>query len=321
VYKTLSHAPDLVTRIIRAHCGNVMDVVMKRKNNPVRETAKSIILITIGIFSASFGLKGFLLPNQFIDGGVTGISLLVKYTTALPLSLLIFAINVPFIVLAFLRISRTFAVKTLLAIAGLSVVLALIDFPVITDDKLLTAIFGGLFLGAGVGFSVRGGGVLDGTEILALYLTRRLEASIGDMILIFNILIFLAAAFFLGIEPALYSILTYLAASRTIDYLVEGIEEYTGISIISENSSKVRRAMMTKLGRGITIYKGKRSFIGKKADLDGVTDLEIIFTIVTKLEISKVKKIVNDVDENAFIYCFPISQAKGGVLKKRPLHE
>ena len=281
---------------------------------------KSALLIIAGIFSASFGLKGFLLPNQFIDGGVTGISLLVNYTTGLPLSMLIFAINVPFIILAYTQISRIFALKTLLAIVGFSFILAFVEFPIITDDKLLTAVFGGLFLGGGVGLSVRGGSVLDGTEILALWLASKVEASIGDMILAFNILIFSAAAFFLGIEPALYSILTYIAASKTIDYLVEGIEEYTGISIISEKSNKVKLALMTRFGRGITIYKGKRSMIGKKADIDGAADLEIIFTIVTKLEISRVKKIVNDVDEKAFIYCFPISQAKGGVLKKRPLH-
>lgn len=281
---------------------------------------KGALLIIVGIFSASFGLKGFLLPNQFIDGGVTGISLLVNYTTGLPLSVLIFAINVPFIILAYTQISRIFALKTLLAIAGLSVVLAFVEFPIITDDKLLTAVFGGLFLGGGVGLSVRGGSVLDGTEILALWVANKVEASIGDMILAFNIVIFSAAAFFLGIEPALYSILTYIAASKTIDYLVEGIEEYTGISIISEKSNKVKLALMTRFGRGITIYKGKRSMIGKKADIDGAADLEIIFTIVTRLEISRVKKIVNDVDEKAFIYCFPISQAKGGVLKKRPLH-
>ncbi len=293
---------------------------MKENGSSALYHLKGTLLIIVGIFSASFGLKGFLLPNHFIDGGVTGISLLVNYTTSLPLPVLIFAINVPFIILAFTQISRIFALKTLLAIAGLSFVLAFVEFPIITDDKLLTAVFGGLFLGAGVGLSVRGGSVLDGTEILALWMTSKVEASIGDMVLAFNVLIFVTAAFFLGIEPALYSILTYLAASKTIDYVVEGIEEYTGVSIISEKSNKVKLALMTRLGRGITIYKGKRSMIGKKADIDGVADLEIIFTIVTKLEISRVKKIVNDVDENAFIYCFPISQAKGGVLKKRPLH-
>jgi uncharacterized membrane-anchored protein YitT (DUF2179 family) len=287
----------------------------------VKESIRSIFLIVLGIFSAAFGLKGFLIPNHFIDGGVTGISLLLSFTTNMPLSFLIFIINIPFIVLGFSQISRHFAIKALAAIAGLALVLATVNFPVITHDKLLIAIFGGLFLGAGVGFSVRGGGVLDGTEILALYIWRKSDTSIGDMIMIFNVVIFSCAAFILGIETALYSILTYLAASKTIDYLVEGVEEYTGVTIISEKSSKVKRILMTKLGRGLTIYKGKRSMIGKQADVEGIADMEIIFTIVTKLEIGKVKKLVNEVDENAFIYYFPISNAKGGVLKRRPLHE
>jgi len=286
-----------------------------------KENIKSTIFIILGIFSASFGLKGFLIPNQFIDGGVTGISLLISFSSKIPLPILIFIINVPFIILGYSQISKHFAFKAFAAIAGLALVLAFIDFPVITHDKLLIAIFGGLFLGAGVGLSVRGGGVLDGTEILALYIWRRSETSIGDMIMIFNVIIFSCAAFILGIESALYSILTYLAASKTIDYIVEGVEEYTGVTIISEKSSKVKVLLMTKFGRGLTIYKGKRSMIGRHADLDGVADMDIIFTIVTKLEIGKVKKLVNEVDENAFIYCFPISNAKGGVLKKRPLHE
>lgn len=290
-------------------------------SSTVKENFKSILLIVLGIFSASFGLKGFLIPNEFIDGGVTGISLLLSFTTEIPLSFLIFSINLPFIILGYNQISRTFAIRAFAAIAGLSVVLAIVPFPVITHDKLLIAIFGGIFLGAGVGFSMRGGGVLDGTEILALYIWRKREISVGDVVLAFNIVIFACAAFILGIEPALYSILTYLSASKTIDYLVEGFEEYTGVTIISEKSSKVKRILMTRFGRGITIYKGKKSIIGKGADIDGVADTDIIFTIVTKLEISKVKKLVNEVDANAFIYCTPVSHTKGGVLKKRPLHD
>ena len=290
-------------------------------SSTVKENFKSILLIVLGIFSASFGLKGFLIPNEFIDGGVTGISLLLSFTTEIPLSFLIFSINLPFIILGYNQISRTFAIRAFAAIAGLSVVLAIVPFPVITHDKLLIAIFGGIFLGAGVGLSMRGGGVLDGTEILALYIWRKREISVGDVVLAFNIVIFACAAFILGIEPALYSILTYLSASKTIDYLVEGFEEYTGVTIISEKSSKVKRILMTRFGRGITIYKGKKSIIGKGADIDGVADTDIIFTIVTKLEISKVKKLVNEVDANAFIYCTPVSHTKGGFLKKRPLHD
>lgn len=295
--------------------------VSKKLKKAITENIKGIFFIILGIFSASFGLKGFLLPNQFIDGGVTGISLLIAHSSGLPFSILIFLINLPFIVLAYIQISKVFAIKTFIAIACLSVVLALISFPVITHDKLLIAIFGGLFLGAGVGLSVRGGSVLDGTEIMALYLGRKIEASIGDLILIFNVIIFLSAAFLLGVEPALYSILTYLAASKTIDFIVEGLEEYTGVTIISDKYPKIKRALMTRLGRGITIYKGKKSIIGKNAELEGISDQEILFTIVTKLEIAKIKKLVDDIDENAFMYYFPISNARGGVLKKRPLHE
>ncbi len=287
----------------------------------LKENLKSFGLIILGIFSASFGLEGFLIPNQFIDGGVTGISLLVSFASGFPLPLLIFIINLPFIILGYSQISKTFAFRAFIAIAGLAFVLSTVNFPVITHDKVLIAIFGGLFLGAGVGFSVRGGGVLDGTEILALYVWRKSETSIGDMIMAFNVIIFSCSAFILGIEPALYSILTYITASKTIDYIVEGVEEYTGVTIISEKSSRVKRILMTKFGRGLTIYKGKRSLIGKKADVENVADIEIVFTIVTRLEIGKVKKLVSEVDENAFIYCFPVSNAKGGVLKKRPLHE
>jgi uncharacterized membrane-anchored protein YitT (DUF2179 family) len=286
----------------------------------LKENIRSLLLIILGIFSASFGLKGFLLPNHFIDGGVTGISLLVSITTKIPLSILIFLINVPFIILAYFQISKTFAFKTFLAIVGLAIVLALVEFPTITEDKLLIAIFGGIFLGAGVGLSVRGGSVLDGTEIMALYVGRKTENSIGDMVLVFNVIIFLSGAFILGVEPALYSILTYMAASRTIDYLVEGVEEYTGVTIISEKNARIKRALVTKLGRGVTVYRGKRTLIGKHAEQDGVSEMEILFTIVTKLEIGKVKKLINDIDEHAFIYYFPISNAKGGVLKRRPLH-
>jgi len=286
----------------------------------LKDNIRSLLLIILGIFSASFGLKGFLLPNHFIDGGVTGISLLVSITTKIPLSILIFLINVPFIILAYFQISKTFAFKTFLAIVGLAIVLALVEFPTITEDKLLIAIFGGIFLGAGVGLSVRGGSVLDGTEIMALYVGRKTENSIGDMVLVFNVIIFLSGAFILGVEPALYSILTYMAASRTIDYLVEGVEEYTGVTIISEKNARIKRALVTKLGRGVTVYRGKRTLIGKHAEQDGVSEMEILFTIVTKLEIGKVKKLINDIDEHAFIYYFPISNAKGGVLKRRPLH-
>ncbi|MBS1653477.1 MAG: YitT family protein, partial [Bacteroidetes bacterium] len=202
----------------------------------VKRQFKDIFLITLGIFSAAFGFKGFLLTNHFIDGGATGISLLLSALTKVPLYLLIIAVNIPFVLLGYKIMGRWFAVKTALAIAGLSLVLATVHFPNVTNDNLLVAVFGGFFLGAGIGFAVRGGSVIDGTEVLAIFLSRKLGATIGDIILIINVLIFSAAAYFLGIEVALYSMITYLAASKTLDFIVEGIEEYIGVTIISSHA-------------------------------------------------------------------------------------
>ena len=192
--------------------------------------------ISTGILSAAFGLESFLLPNRFIDGGVTGISLLITETTILPLYAIIFLVNLPFLLLGFKVVGKNFAIKTTIAILGLALMLALIEFPEITKDKLLVSVFGGFFLGAGIGLSIRGGGVLDGTEVLALYLSKRLGTKIGDVMIAINLIIFLAAAYMLSIESALYSMLTYLAASKTLDFVVDGIEEYTGVTIISEAS-------------------------------------------------------------------------------------
>ena len=189
---------------------------------------KDTIFILLGILAAGFGLKGFLLPNGFIDGGVTGISLLLKELTNYSLSILIVVINIPFIILGYYQIDKSFVVKSTVAIIGLAIALAVIDYPIITSDKLLVAVFGGFFLGTGIGLSVRGGSVLDGTEVLAIFFSRRTGLSIGDFVLIFNILIFLTAAIFLSLEVALYSILTYLSASKTMDFIIEGVEEYIG---------------------------------------------------------------------------------------------
>src|SRR5712664_3500745 len=223
----------------------------------LRETL-SLLLIILGIFSAAFGLKGFLLSSHFIDGGVTGISMLLADLLHRPLSILILVINLPFIALGLRQVGKIFALKSALAIAGLSLCLALVKFPDVTSDKLLTAVFGGFFIGAGIGLAIRGGAVLDGTEIATLLISKSSHLlKVGDVILILNIVIFSAAAFFLGIEPALYSMLTYFAASKTVDFLIHGVEEYTAITIISEQSEAIRRAIIRDLGRGVTVYKGR----------------------------------------------------------------
>ncbi|MGZ8842410.1 MAG: YitT family protein [Pyrinomonadaceae bacterium] len=273
----------------------------------------SIMMIIAGILSAGMGLKGFLMSSRFIDGGVTGISMLLADVVKLPLALGILLINLPFIALGFRQIGWKFALKSALAIGGLSLCLAFIRYPDVTPDKLLTAVFGGFFIGAGIGLAIRGGAVLDGTEIAALLISKSSHLlRVGDVILVLNVFIFLAAAFFLGIESALYSILTYFAASKTIDFILHGIEEYNGITIISESSDEIREALTNSLERGVTIYKGRGGFT--EADHD------ILFCVVTRLEIGKVRKLVEEIDRSAFFVVHPISDASGGIIKRRLIH-
>lgn len=276
---------------------------------------RDAFFISTGILSAAFGLESFLLPNRFIDGGVTGISLLITETTILPLYALIFLVNLPFLLLGFKVVGKNFAIKTTIAILGLTLTLALIEFPEITKDKLLVSVFGGFFLGAGIGLSIRGGGVLDGTEVLALYLSKRLGTKIGDVMIVINLIIFLAAAYMLSIESALYSMLTYLAASKTLDFVVDGIEEYTGVTIISEASESIRKMITEKLGRGLTIYNARGGY-GR----NGIhNDYEVIYTVITRLEISKLNNEITKIDPSAFVIMNSINDTRGGMVKKRAI--
>ncbi len=276
---------------------------------------KDFILILLGIFSASFGVKGFLLTNHFIDGGVTGISLLITALTSLPIGIFIICINIPFVVLAYKILDKKFAIKTACAISGLAICLATVEFPDVTKDNLLVAVFGGFFLGAGIGLSVRGGAVLDGTEVLAIYLSRKLGTTIGDIIIGINVVIFSAAAYLLSVEIALYSMITYLSASKTLDFIIEGIEEYTGVTIISARSEEIRQMVISRVGRGVTVYKGKRGF-GRHGE---TKDIDIIYTVVTRLELNKLNTEIEKIDANAFIVMNSLKDTKGGMIKKRPL--
>lgn len=280
------------------------------------QATRSAVFIIIGIFSAGFGLKSFLLPNNFIDGGATGISLLVSRILGLPLPAIILLINTPFILLGYKQIGKIFTIRTMLAISGLAICLAVVNYPPVTNDKLLVAVFGGFFLGAGIGFAIRGGGVLDGTEVLAIYVSRKTRSTIGDVILVINVLIFMSAVYFLGIEIALYSMLTYLSASKTVDFLIEGIEEYTGVTIISRKTTEIREMITHKLGRGVTVYKGTGGY-GKKGYIPD--DSEILFTVVTRLEISRLRSEIELIDDDAFVVMHSIKDTKGGMIKKRPL--
>ncbi|QJX45840.1 YitT family protein [Hymenobacter taeanensis] len=273
--------------------------------------------IVTGIFSAALGLKGFLLPNEFIDGGVTGISLLTNQLTGLSLSALIVVINIPFIIMGYYQLGKGFALRTLAAILGLALVLLVISFPVIATDKLLIAVFGGFFLGAGIGLTVRGGAVLDGTEILAVYISKKTPLSVGDIVLVINVFIFIVAAMLLSVNTALYSILAYLSAAKTMDFIIEGIEEYTGVTIISQHSDKIRLMITEKLGRGATIYMGKRGF-GSHGDQ--LESLDIIFTLVTRLEVGRLTDEIDRLDPQAFVVMSSVRDTKGGLVKRRPLH-
>lgn len=293
-------------------------IVRTKKNIIVslKNEFKNFFLITIGIFSAGFGFKGFLLTNKFIDGGATGISLLISALSDIPLYYLIPLINLPFVIMAHKTVSRNFAIKTALAILGLSLCLAYVKFPNVTNDNILVAVFGGFFLGAGIGLSIRGGAVIDGTEVLAIYLSKKLGTTIGDIIIIINVIIFSTAAYFLGIEVALYSMITYLAASKTLDFLVEGIEEYIGVTIVSSKCEEIKEMIYTKLGRGVTVYNGKKGF-GKRGLKE---DNDIIFTVITRLEVSKLNTELEKIAPNAFVVMHSVKDTKGGMIKKRPLH-
>ncbi|MCS6808052.1 MAG: YitT family protein [Bacteroidota bacterium] len=281
----------------------------------LQSAIKDAIFMALGIVAAGFGLKGFLLPNAFIDGGVTGISLLLAELTALTLPTLLVLINAPFIVLGYFQVGRAFALKSAVAICGLAYAVAVLPYPLITHDKLLIAVFGGFFLGLGIGFSVRGGAVIDGTEILAIYLTRKSSLSVGDVILGFNIIIFSVAAYLLSVETALYAILTYFAASKAVDFILEGIEEYTGVTIISSRSEEIRRMIIHTLRRGVTIYSGKRGF-GKRGEREA--EIDIIYTVITRLEVSRLQQEVDAIDPHAFVVMASIKDTKGGMIKKRP---
>ena len=283
--------------------------VQKRQLREVR----NFILIVLGALSAAMGLHGFLMSSNFIDGGVTGISMLLAKVTGMSLSLLLPVINLPFIALGYRQIGVAFAIRSTFAIGLLAVILALVHFPDVTPDLLLTSVFGGVFIGAGIGLAIRGGAVLDGTEIAALLISKRSHLlKVGDIILIINVAIFLVAIFVLGVEKALYSILTYVTAAKTLDFILYGIEQFTAITIVSEKNDQIRQRIMDDLGRGVTIYKARGGKSG--------ADQEILYCVVTRLEIGKVKSIISEADPSAFVVTHPLSDVQGGMVKRTGLH-
>jgi len=292
-----------------------IEPLVRKYEVEVSHAIKEYIFIIIGVFSAGFGLKGFLLPNSFIDGGATGISLLLENITALNLGVLLVIVNLPFIYLASKTIGNKFAIKSIIAITLLAFVVHFVNYPTITEDKLLIAVFGGFFLGLGIGMSMRGGSVIDGTEVLAIYLGRKLSLTIGDVLLLINIVIFSVGAYVLSVETALYAILTYLAAAKTVDFVVDGVEEYVGVTIISNNHKELRIMLTQKLRRACTIYAGKGGY-GTNGES---YDKDIIYTVVTRLELAKLQTEIDKIDRNAFVIMGVVKDLKGGMIKKKPM--
>ncbi len=277
-----------------------------------------ILLIVFGVIIAGFALEGFLVPNNFFDGGMTGISLLIHELYHLNLAVVIVLVNLPFIIMSRYSVSIHFALKTLLCVILLGICIYYIPYPVITDDNLLISVFGGFFLGVGIGLTMRAGCAIDGIEVLALYTWRKTSFTISEIVLALNIIIFSVAALKFGMHTALYSILTYFTASRTVDYVVEGIEAYTGVTIISGKSEIIKDRLVNELGRGITVYKGERGFLPGKFEIH--EDVDIIFTVITRLELRKLKNLVYEVDHKAFIFANTIRETSGGVIKRRHMH-
>jgi uncharacterized membrane-anchored protein YitT (DUF2179 family)/predicted metal-dependent HD superfamily phosphohydrolase len=275
---------------------------------------KEILLVVLGILSISFGLKGLLIPNHFFDGGVTGIALLIHESHHINIAFIIMMVNIPFIIFGGYQVGWQFALKTFLAIVALGLCLLFIPVECISEEKLIVSMFGGFFIGLGIGLGMHGGCALDGIEILASYTWKKMGFSFSEIILGLNCIIFVIAAYFFGLEKAFFSMLTYYVASKTIDYVVEGIEEFTGVTIVSAGKSdELKEYLVESLGKGITIYKGERGFM--KGRFSESQPCDIIYTVVTRLEVRRIKNSLHGIDPKAFIFTSSIKEATGGILK------
>lgn len=271
---------------------------------------KEYLQIIIGIILASIGLKAFLLPNGFLDGGVTGIAILLSNAFDIDISIILLAVSIPFIILGAFTISKGILIKSIISIVLLAISINLETFPIITEDKLLIAIFGGLFLGAGIGLAIRNGSVLDGSEILGIFIFDTFGISIGKTILLFNCILFGITAFLISTEVAMYSILTYIVTAKIIDLVIEGFEDFVGFTIISKEAKLIEEGLL-EMGVGATVYKGASGY-GSSGQQD---DIRIIHTVVNRIDIRKTYRLLTKIDENAFIIEFDINNVKGGVLR------
>lgn len=267
--------------------------------------------IFIGIVLTSLGLKAFLLPNGFLDGGVTGIALLVRTQVDINMSYLLVIFSIPFLILGYFTVSKRIVIKSIISILGVALFIHFENFQTITNDKLLISIFGGLLVGSGIGIAIRNGSVLDGSEILGIYLNDKLGISIGKIIMVFNIILFSITAFVISTEVALYSILTYIVAAKVTDTVIEGFEDFIGITIVSKKYDLIKVAILEELGVGLTVYKGSSGF-GSQGHTE---DFDIIHSIVNRIDIKKMYRLIHEIDTEAFIIEFDVNNVKGGVLR------
>ncbi len=279
---------------------------------------KNIILNIIGVAFITLALKGFMIPNKFLDGGVIGISILLHEITHISFGFLVLILNIPFLFLGKKLLGKTFALQSLITILLIAISMTFVHIEAVTSDRLLIALFGGCLIGIGMGFCIRSGSTADGFEILALLTTRKIGLNVYEVIFGMNTLLFLAAAWSFGITTALYSIVTYFAAIKSLDYVADGLEQYTSLHIISSKSDLIKQLIVKKFGKGITIIKGERGYLPDNFDLK--IDCDIIVTVVTRLELLRIKDEITKIDPNAFMFIQYIKEASGGILRHKKLH-
>ncbi|MDZ4747006.1 MAG: YitT family protein [Saprospiraceae bacterium] len=278
------------------------------------------ILFTVGaVLCMTFALKGFLLPKGFLDGGVTGISILLYKKLDVPVGISLILFNIPFVIVGYRKIGKSFAIQTTFAIILLVICFYLIPFEgILTEDKLLVALFGGFFVGLAIGLAIKGGGVLDGMEVVADYTHKKSGFSTSEIVMLFNTTLFIIAAIFLSTEQAMYSIVTYFTAMKISDYVVDGFEEYTALSVISSKHEKIKSIIVNDFSKAISVYKGERGYLPTSFHVKHDTD--IVMTIVTRLEIHRMRLAILEADPNAFIFIQTIKEVTGGIIKQKVKH-
>ncbi len=281
-------------------------------------SVRSFLLKIIGVVCAVIAIKGFMIPNHFLDGGLLGISILIHEFYHIDVSIPLIVLNLPFVYIGYMKIGKNFAAHALITVILLGVLLNLLTIPTITNDSFLTAIFGGVFVGLGIGLVIRGGGVLDGLEVIAEYTNDQFGLSISEIIMAINTSIFLIIAFYLGIEKAMYSILTFFTAIKVSDYVVDGFEKLICLSIISPDSEKVKSIIVNDFNKAITIYKGERGNLPGSYNIKH--DCDIIVAVVTRLELHKIKKAINAAEPKSFMFVQNVREVGGGIVSKKSAH-